>query len=190
MSGESNVAIAICSAALNLIGADEILSFDDESRESKVCNSIYFDHRDALLQEYRWRFTVRQKQLSLVNQTPLFGFTYVHQLPSDFLALIGTNSSGSHKIFKDKVFSNEENLSIEYQSNVDEVDYPSYFKIALQYKMASILASALLQDTSVERIWEDKYLRQLIRAKSTDSQQNTTGSMPDTNFIFRNVRTL
>ena len=60
--------LAICSAALLMIGADEISSFDETSREAKLCANLYDTTRDELLQLYPWRFAVGQMQLPKLQQ--------------------------------------------------------------------------------------------------------------------------
>ena len=189
MSGNTNVAVEICSAALNLVGADEILSFSDESKEAKLCNSLYPIYRDALMQDYPWRFSLERKQLAQLSNAPLYEFDFAYQLPSDFLRLISAEGAEDYVIVGNEVHTNTSTLRVVYQKKVNESKFPAYFKMVLQTRLASILAIALREDVNMETRYQSSFLRELIRAKSIDSQQQPNSVMPTNNFLLRNTRT-
>jgi len=54
--------ISICAAALQLIGAEEIESFLDETREARICASIYPTVKKDMCQSSAWQFSIRQKE--------------------------------------------------------------------------------------------------------------------------------
>jgi hypothetical protein len=68
-----------------MIGVDEISSFDDETREAKLCTNLYPTTRDSLLQQHPWRFSLGQASLARLVDTPLYGYDYAYQLPAGFL---------------------------------------------------------------------------------------------------------
>jgi hypothetical protein len=181
--------IKICAAALQLIGEEEIGSFEDESREARVCAAIYPTLRANILQQKTWRFSIRQEQLNQLVATPLFGYAYAYSLPSDFLRLVGKNNpSIRHQIFENKVYTDLSTLYANLQYNVDAQYYPAYFTHLLQFELAALLASALLEDENKT----DKFMtfarRQLILAGTIDSQNNSSSAIPAGAFNLTNVR--
>jgi hypothetical protein len=181
--------IRICAAALQLIGAEEIGSFEDESREARTCASIYPTLRQNLLQKNTWRFSVRQEQLNRLVATPLFGYAYAYSLPSDFLRLVGKNNpSAKHQIFENKVYTDLSTLYANLQYDVDAQYYPAYFTHLFQLELAALLAGALLEDENKT----DKFMgfaqRQLLIARNIDSQNNSSSTIPTSAFNLTNVR--
>ena len=181
--------IAICSAALHLIGAEEIGSFTDETREARLCASIYSTLRQNLLQKHNWRFSVRQEQLNRLDAVPLFGFAYAYSLPTDFLRLVGkVNPSYPHQIFGNKLYTSLDTVYATMQVDTDAQYYPAYFTHLFQLELAALLASALLEDENKT----DKFMafaqRQMIVARNIDSQNNTASVIPSSAFTLTNVR--
>lgn len=186
MAGESNVAIAICSSALDMIGDESINSFSDKSRGARSCSLQYERTKLGLLQSHPWRFSVRQALLNRVTgEPPLFGYDYVHQLPSGFLRVIQSDiSNNDYQRYGNKIFSNSEVVNIEFQYEPDEVDFPSYFQEVLVARLALVLSLTVKQD----QVLHDRLLRyyenQWSRAKVTDSQQQPSQSVGDENFTL------
>lgn len=181
--------IDICAAALQLIGAEEIGSFEDETREARTCAKIYPTLRKNLLQKNTWRFSIRQEQLNRLVATPLFGYAYAYSLPSDFLRLVGKNNpSVKHQIFENKIYTDLTSLYANIQYDVDAQYYPAYFTHLFQLELASLLAGALLEDENKT----DKYMafaqRQLIVARNIDAQNNTSSTIPASAFNLTNAR--
>lgn len=180
--------LAICSAALLMIGADEISSFDEGSREAKLCANLYDTTRDELLQLYPWRFAVGQVQLARLTDSPLFGYRYAYQLPADMLRLIGTDNDLTYRVFENRLFSDASSLRITYLFRVSEARLPAYFVRTVELKMAEILAIALQEDLAKSRLLSDKADKQLIRARAIDAQQQTTAQLPEHNFLLSSAR--
>lgn len=191
-TANTNIAIEICSSALSLIGADTILSFDDESQEARVANAIYETYRNALLQEHRWRFAIKKTSLAQLSDAPLYGYDHAYQLPSDFLLVVSPNDATftDYEIFENTMHTDADIAQISYLSNPGEARYPAYFKLVLQLRLAYAFATAITQDAALAKVYEAQYLRELIRAKSIDSQQQPNGVFSDNNFVFNNVRVL
>jgi hypothetical protein len=99
--------IEICSQALTLLGADEITSFKDETREAKLCKIIYELTVKSCLADRNWTFAQNQTQLNKLSQTPLFGYSAAFQLPSDYLRLFGKANPGlPHEIKENYLYCN------------------------------------------------------------------------------------
>lgn len=181
--------IKICSNALQVLGADPINSFDDETRESQICASIYPLIKRNTLQKHYWRFSIRQEQLSQLVATPLYDFRYAYQLPNDFLRFVGKqNPSINHQIFENKIYTDVNPLFISMQYEASAQYFPSYFEYLLQLELMKELALGLMEDESKEQRLAAKAREQLIAARTIDSQNNTVSIIPNELFTLTSVR--
>jgi hypothetical protein len=76
--------VEICNRALRYIGAEPIVSLDDDGKAENVCQLMYPSARNTLLSRFVWRFAVTRQTLALLpGTTNLTGYTYEYQLPTD-----------------------------------------------------------------------------------------------------------
>lgn len=187
-------AVDICNTALLIVGAEEITSFDDETREAKVCNQMYETILDATLQKFPWRFSLTTVQLAQLTNPPEaadeFGFDNAYQLPSDSLRVIRTDTAtDDYLIFGNILLSNELEVRVEYQFSVSEDQFPAYFRRALEWEIAAVLAMTLEDQAGKYQLLQNKADRELAIAKNIDSQEQPVADVGENNFLFTFVRT-
>ncbi len=182
-----STSISICTSALLMIGADEISSFSDETREAKLCANLYPTTRDSLLQQHPWRFSLGQVKLAKLTDKPLYGYSYAYQLPSGFLRVIEAER-GEFSIYEDAIYSNQPELNITYQFRPQETAMPAYFSRVLELKMAEILAVAVSEELAKSNVFAEKVRQEVIRARSIDSQQQTNFEIESNNFLLTEIR--
>ena len=188
-STRANSAIDIASRAFVLIGAEPITSFDDSSTEGLVATNMYEDTVRAMLSTARWRFATEQSTLAQLSDAPTGRFDIAHQLPSDLLVLHGITVNDNlidFTVYGDKVFSNStssDTLIADFTFRADEVDFPSYFSLALQYSLASIFATSIARDDGLMQIMETKANLLMAKARNIDAQQQTTRRLATSRFI-------
>lgn len=181
--------ISICSAALTLLGADEISSFDDESRESKLCNQIYELVVQSCLSERNWHFSDNQVRLNKLTQVPRFGYTSAFQLPTDFIRFTGKdNPHLPHRQYEKYLYCNAEEIQISYIFRLSEQNFPPYFTKYVVYTMCKELAIALLEDENKAAYYDNEALKQRKKAGLIDSQNSGNKQMPLHNFSIIAVR--
>jgi hypothetical protein len=181
--------IKICAAALQLAGAEEITSFEDETREARICASLYPTIKADLLQSHTWRFSIRQEELNRLASTPLFGFSNAYSLPADFLRLIGkSNPTSKHQLFENKVYTDLTPVYASIQYNVNERFFPAYFEKLIILEMAVMLSTSLLEDVDKSRNYATLAKNQMVKARNIDSQNNTASIIPNGAFNLTNVR--
>ena len=185
----ANSAIDIASRALVLIGAEPITSFDSSSTEALVATNMYEDTVRAMLSTARWRFATDQAVLVELSDTPTGRFDIAHQLPSNLLVLHGITVNDNlveFTVYGDKVFSNttsSDTLIADFTFRADEVDFPSYFSLALQYSLASIFATSIARDDRLMQLMETKANQLMAKARNIDAQQQTTRKLVTSRFI-------
>ena len=185
----ANSAIDIASRALVLIGAEPITSFDSSSTEALVASNMYEDTVRATLATARWRFATEQAVLNQLTDTPTGRFDIAHQLPSDLLILHAVTINDrliEYTVYGDKVFSDSttnDTLIADYTFRAEEVNFPSYFSLALQYSLASIFATSIARDDRLMQIMETKANMLMAKARNLYSQQQTTRKLSTSRFI-------
>ena len=188
-STRANSAIDIASRALVLIGAEPITSFDSSSTEALVATNMYEDTVRAMLSTARWRFATEQAVLNQLSDVPTGRFDIAHQLPSNLLVLHGVTINDrliEFTVYGDKVFSDStssDTLVADFTFRADEVDFPSYFSLALQYSLASIFATSIARDDGLMQIMETKANQLMAKARNIDAQQQTTRKLVTSRFI-------
>ena len=188
-STRANSAIDIASRALVLIGAEPITSFDDSSTEGLVATNMYEDTVRAMLSTARWRFATEQSVLNQLSDVPTGRVDIAHQLPSDLLVLHGVTISDrliEYTVYGDKVFSDStsnDTLIADYTFRAEEVNFPSYFALALQYSLASIFATSIARDDRLMQLMETKANMLMAKARNLDAQQQTTRKLSTSRFI-------
>ena len=185
----ANSAIDIASRALVLIGAEPITSFDSSSTEALVATNMYEDTVRAMLSTARWRFATEQSILNQLSDVPTGRFDIAHQLPSNLLVLHGVTINDrliEFTVYGDKVFSDStssDTLVADFTFRADEVDFPSYFSLALQYSLASIFATSIARDDRLMQLMETKANQLMAKARNIDAQQQTTRKLATSRFI-------
>lgn len=186
--------LEICISALLLVGADEITSFDDASREAKLCKRLYENTKQKMLQTNNWGFSLAMVELSKTTLATTsaeydFGYLYEYQLPTDFLRLIKKNTpTNDYTIVGDKLMTSDDEVQVLYQYDVSESEFPAYFTQAVIYEMTKLLASALLQDDTAIEIWSSLAARELVIAKNIDAQNTPSVEIDPSNFALTSVR--
>ena len=184
--------IDIASRALIMIGANPISSFTDGSTEALVVNNIYEEIVEASLTRHKWRFATGQKQLSLLSAAPTGRYEYAYQIPASPLCLqIIAVTSNDHAIpysrYEDKIYldgyGSNSTVIMDYVFRQDEDQFPPHFRLALEYKLASIFAGSIARDSGMVREFDELGERQLLIAKNTDSQETTTKVLSTSRFI-------
>ena len=185
----ANSAIDIASRALVLIGAEPITSFDSSSTEALVATNMYEDTVRAMLSTARWRFATEQAVLNQLSDAPTGRFDIAHQLPSNLLVLHSVTINDrliDFTVYGDKVFSDStttDTLIADYTFRADEIDFPSYFSLALEYSLASIFATSIARDDNLMQLMETKANLLMAKARNIDAQQQTTRKLSTSRFI-------
>jgi len=188
-STAANSGIDICSRALILIGAEPITSFDDDTTEGLVSSNMYEDIARSNLTSTRWRFATNQAVLNRLSDAPTGRFDAAYQLPSGYLfvhAVTVRDFQIEYDIYGSKVFCDaaaQDELILDYTYRAEEQDWPSYFSICVEYAMATVFATAIARDQSLAQLMDQQYNIALAKARSIDSQQQSTRKLTTSRFI-------
>lgn len=191
--------------ALALLGDRRITRLDDDAQLSdalvRYCSEFYSQVRQEVLAAHRWTFAKHAEGLSRRSDAMVIGYTYAHGLPSDLIRLMrlvpgsqirDTDETPTgfattmkyvdrgvdkFKIVGNNVWSDEENLAIEYIRDVNNPsDWTPHFRSAVARLMASYLAGPIADDpnevNNQKRIYETI---DLPNAQYYDAVQDNSG---------------
>ena len=181
--------IEICSTALTMLGADEITTFEDESREAKICNRIYELTVRNCLSDRNWSFAQNSIQLNKLSTVPLFGYSSAFQLPTNYLRLVGKdNPSLPHSIKEKYLYCDASEVKINYIFRLAEEKFPPYFTLYVVNSLCKILSISLMEDENKAAYYTKEVLESRKRAGIIDSQSNGNTIPPIHNFALLAVR--
>lgn len=181
--------LSICNAALLLVNASQINSFNDSTREATICKALYETTKQSLLSKHPWSFSLFQELLAKTTETPLFDYDYVYQLPTGYIRILKTDGLGNeYRILKDKLFSDYDPVELLFQKDPGEEFFPAYFVRLLELKMAELLSMSLLQDDNMARMYNASYLMQMREARGIDSQNSPNQLIPEHELSLTAVR--
>ena len=176
-STPANSAIDICARALILIGADPITSFDDGNNEALVASNVYED------------IATNQAILNRLTDPPTGRYDAAYQLPDGWLmthAVTVNDTPIEYQTYGNKIFANEDANSVvvlDYTYRAEEVDFPSYFTIALELELARVFAFSLARDAQLANLMAQQAQTAMMKARTIDSQQQTTRKLNTSRFI-------
>ena len=178
--------VDLCNRALDLLGAANITSLTENSKEARLCNGNFDDVRDAVLRSHPWNIAITRRALAKDTDTPAFGFSFQYSLPTDPFCLrvlsfwnsnvnndvAAYDSNVMFKIAGRKVLSNEGTCNIIYIGRVTDTEqYDSLLNKAISARLAAEIAYNITGSNSVSlgmiAIYEDR----LKEAKGVDSME-------------------
>ena len=167
----SNVEIA--NRALTLLSADRIQALNDTSEQARKINAIFDSTRDALLSEHNWNFALKERQLSLLSETPVLdAWDFEYQLPSDCLRVVNIEGDYEFAIYSNKLYTNTDDARITYVSReTDPNRFSAGFAKALASRLAADLAFGITQNATMAQNMDAVAVRVLKEAKWSDAQE-------------------
>lgn len=189
ISSTASTPLDICSRALILIGAEPISSFDDGTTEATVAVNMYEDVVQSALVNSRWRFATNQKVINRLTDAPTGRYDYAYQLPSDMIMLHGATVNGNlieYQVYGDKLYADTTETDVvivDYSFRASEVDFPSYFTLAVEFSLAIIFATSIARDASLAGLMTERAESAMAKARSLDSQQQTTRKLETSRFL-------
>lgn len=187
----------ILNQALMYMGQDQILDPLGESKNAKLCASVYDDTLAETLSEFPWSFAKRVQKLQQLETEPKdFRFTYSYQLPRDCVRVLAvqcrneydnwftqtgranTEPSAEYSVYGSMLYSNQVDLQIIYISRaIIPSDMSSQFRNYLAISIAKkLIVKVTGSSESLQTLM--KLVPQVqMEAKRVDSEQ--TDTMPE-----------
>ena len=188
MANSSNTKEAIVSRSLILIGEAPISSFTEDGVAALAAANNYNSILETALTAHRWLFASKKVLMSRLSNTPIGGiWDYGFKIPGDELRIVSVEKpdgvlGSNFEINGDVILANEDSLILEYIYKPDEQFYPPYFVKYLEYAIAAEFAVPVAQNVSKAQYYEGAAERQLLKARSIDSQSSPRGGFKFNGF--------
>lgn len=82
-------AIEICNMMLTWVSRKQIVSFDDNTKESNFCKFNYDIARRSVLESREWTFATRRDLLPPLADAPIYGYSFKFLVPPTSLRILG-----------------------------------------------------------------------------------------------------
>lgn len=182
---ESLSQVRVANLALQKLGAGEIVSMDEDTRERRAITRCYSMLRDRELRAHNWNFSIKRKILAPSSVAPLFEFAKAFPLPADCLRplppardvdwTIEYHEGSKH------ILTNEGTvIYLRYVSRVtDETQFDPLFADMLACKIAWHCCEELTQSNQKKADIEREYKDAKAEAKRTNAFEQATPQEPE-----------
>jgi len=187
--------LSICNKALYFLKSDyRIATLDEDSLESRLCESFFDDALDVVTEQHEWNFAVERAILTASGVAPVFGYTYQFPLPTSPYCLKVLNVlDGSdypipdYKVVGRVIETDMDSVRLTYLKRITDLSESSpLFREALAYYLAVQLSEPLSRSTELTNNMEKLYNYAIKKAKKSDSQQGTY--RPDPDYSWNDAR--
>ena len=180
--------VSISNLALTALGAKTITARTDDTTEARLIDIHYDEARDATLEAREWTFAVHRQTLAQLEETPDWGFSFYHQLPSDTIRVMEVRQSSPERVnFRelsnrldwrregDRIASDSGTARIRYLRRItDSTKFTAAFVYAFAARLAYELAISITQSRSIQADMFSLYEAKLAMAAQTDGMQGRT----------------
>jgi len=167
--------VKIISDAFVLLGKQAINVLDYTNPIHVAASSIYDTVLPDLLCKAPWRYTVINKTLNRINDTPNNNeeWQYEFELPDDpkILLLYKTYPEMDYQIYQNRLYCNELEVKVDYVYQSAETEFPPYFVSLMVYSMTFHLAMAVTQTVTLVQFWQQRYEQQKTIAEGINGNQ-------------------
>ena len=173
--------VEIGSNALRLLGDDPITSLTEDSERARLVNALYEEVRNEVTRAAMWNCAKDRQVLASLADTPAFGWSYYHQLPSTCLRVIDVLSGDiriDHEVEGRKIMTDVSSVNVIFLKKItDPNDMDALFIGAYTAKLAAELAEPVTGSRSLaEQMWT-LYDRKVREARTIDSQEGTVSNL-------------
>ncbi len=165
---------SICNSALSKLGAERILSLDENAPNARLCKEQYPKIVDALLRGHPWNFAIKRAQLAASTTDPVFGYDYSFPLPSDCLRVLEIEDGETVDWQKEgrTIVTDSDSMKIKYiSSDVTPGEFDANFAEVVAIQLAHDICFAVTQSTSLKETLADELKKALSHARTFDSQE-------------------
>lgn len=165
--------IGIANSALIQLGAKPIMSLSDSNINAERIASVIEMVREEVLAVFPWNCATKQQALAMIDSTPLFGWDYAYQLPTDCLRVIKMQDDDyTYSVQSGMLLTDQDEAIIEYiWRNTNYGTYPPHLASSIASRLAAEIAFAVTASLQKEQAMYQVYTSKLEQAKGLDYQE-------------------
>lgn len=197
--------VSICNNALMQLGSEDLLTaLTDDTTPGRACNAMYEICRDEVLTRFAWNSAMKQAELAALVETPVWGYTYAFQLPSDCLRVVRVSASTgswdpylhsghagwtswtplSWKKFGRKLYANSSPLYIAYVAQItDPNDMDPALRDAISAYLAAKIAYKITGSRTKEESMKQWWRETVDEAMATNSLEGSSEELSSPHLI-------
>jgi len=193
--------VDIVNSALNMIGASNISSLDENSKAAKVMNQRFEGVRDSVFRSHPWNCLIRRATLAQEVDVPDYGYVYQYALPTDPYCLrilefsngymtypydnmMNNRGGPAYVIEGRKLITDEGTAKIKYVARVtDPNQLDASLVDTLSARLAAETAYAITGSTSMVQLMTQAYDAKLKEARFVDASEGAPQRIEASYFI-------
>jgi len=193
--------VDIANYALNSLGANNISSFDENSKPARLINQRFDSVRDSVFRAHPWNCLLRRAELPKESESPAFGYANQFTLPTNPYCLrVLEFSNGTLSYPQDNMFSNtggpvfviegrkllsDEGIAkIKYVARVtDPQEYDANLIDTLAAAIAFEVSYAITGSNTVKQMMAAEYSDKLKQAAFVDGTEGAPQRLEASEFI-------
>ena len=174
--------VDICNSAMNMLGASNIVSLTEDSKNARLLNQRFDFVRDAVFRGHAWNCLINRQQLNQSSTTPTYQFSYAYPLPTDPYCLrildFHTGSYSSNEVDIDwkvegrKILTDQATVYIKYIGRVtDPNEYDTLLIETVAARLASDTGYAITGSTTLTNAMWQLYEAKIVEARHADATE-------------------
>jgi hypothetical protein len=167
--------ITLCNLSLNMLGINNITSFDDTNNNAQLCKTFFPVCRDRVLRDHAWSFAAAKTNLSALQGVESIDpdLPFVCSLPGDCIAVRDVIGDIPYRTWGRKIMVQSLPASVIYTARIEDTSlFDATFCEALQYILAAELGMSNTRNSGLIQLFRQEYERKLAIARSIDSSEN------------------
>tara|TARA_R100001594_G_scaffold33795_2_gene62574 strand:+ start:8105 stop:8689 length:585 start_codon:yes stop_codon:yes gene_type:complete len=179
--------IDICNSAMNMLGASNIVSLTEDSKNARLLNQRFDFVRDAVFRSHAWNCLINRQQLNQSSTTPAYQYSYAYPIPTDPYCLrileLHTGSYSSNetdiewKVEGRNILTDEATVYIKYIGRItDPNEYDTLLIETISARLAADTGYAITGSTTLTSSMWQLYEAKIVEARHADA----TEGQPDT----------
>lgn len=175
----------IVNLSLGLLGKGPVESLDIADY-TRIASTQYDLLVQAELASPNWRFATTLAELARSVDSPLVDdWTYIYQLPADYLALWKIYPKGTpYQIYENKtLYTNATTVKIEYRFLCDASRFPAYFVNYIYMRLASVLGFSIAENKALVDKYDALATKLYPQALFADAQSHPNQDITDNPFV-------
>jgi len=193
--------VDIANYALNSLGANNISTFDENSKPARLINQRFDSVRDSVFRAHPWNCLIRRAELAKETEAPAFGYANQYALPTNPYCLrVLEFSNGTLSYPQDNMFSNtggpvfviegrkllsdEGTVKIKYVARItDPQEYDATLIDVLAASLAFEISYAITGSNTVKQMMAAEYSDKLKQATFVDGTEGAPQRLEASEFI-------
>ena len=181
--------VEIVNGALIKLGAQTILSLDEQTSRGILCKAAYPKMRDLLLRGHPWHFNKGYTSLAQIDPKPsdVFDYDYVYQLPSDCVRVFDVDCPEIkwEELENGTLGSDATTIKIKYGKKITDVTkFDSAFIEALEWAIAHHVAYSITQSGERQDYCRKMLDGELAKARSFSAQVATPQQVTAKSWLY------